>query len=334
MKINDKEYSYQDVLRRCSNTACLYGARRIRLAEGMEDGIPAIDVRTAAGLRFLIREDRCLDIAELSFQGVNIGYLNKNGFVSNAHSDLSGRQFGRYWTGGMLSTCGLRNTGEGCEMDGEFFPPHGRIGFIPARNVSVQTTPETITITGTVREASLFGECFDLHRTIVVPVDGSSISIRDEVYNATPNDEPVFVLYHMNFGFPFLDEGLQFSLPKGQVLPRTELAAQYMDVRETMVSPLDNEPEQVFFYLPDSQKAEVTLSNPRLVMQAVLRYDSQQLPVLSQWRCMRSGDYVLGIEPGTSMIRGRKEELANGYHCMIPAYDRVVYQMELEFTAI
>ena len=46
---------------------------------------------------------------------------------------------------------------------------------------------------------------------------------------------------------------------------------------------------------------------------------------MSQWECMCSGDYALGIEPGTKPFSGRKEELENGYDVQIPGFGSLKY---------
>jgi hypothetical protein len=85
----------------------------------------------------------------------------------------------------------------------------------------------------------------------------------------------------------------------------------------------------VFFHLPKEKDAHVTLSNPNMGIKATVSYDSSRLPVLSQWKCMKSGDYALGIEPGTSFLRGRKEELENGYDIRVSGFGQLEYMVTL-----
>ena len=55
---------------------------------------------------------------------------------------------------------------------------------------------------------------------------GSELIITDELTNNTPSPMEYMVLYHMNFGYPFLTPDLQMKLPEGTATtPRTEEAA-------------------------------------------------------------------------------------------------------------
>ena len=46
---------------------------------------------------------------------------------------------------------------------------------------------------------------------------------------------------------------------------------------------------------------------------------------------MRSGEYVLGIEPTNSYVMGRTKERENGTIGLLPAFESVKMHIELEF---
>ena len=81
----------------------------------------------------------------------------------------------------------------------------------------------------------------------------------------------------------------------------------------------------MFFHIAEAEYPTVKLDNKQLGISAEISYNAKQLPILAEWRCMRSGDYALGIEPSTSYINGRAEELKNGYDIAVPGFG------ELEF---
>ena len=56
------------------------------------------------------------------------------------------------------------------------------------------------------------------------------------------------------------------------------------------------------------------------------------LPILSQWRSMASGDYVLGLEPTTCYISGRHDERENGTLPVLKAWDSITNTVKIEFT--
>lgn len=317
MNICGQEYSREDLLRR-NNLSALYDARRVTVAEGRGKGQGLVEVKTAGGLRVTILEDKGLDILDLEYKGVNIGFLSKNGLVNENLPETA--SFHQYWYGGFLSTCGIRNVGPPCTVDGEFFPFHGRIGVTPAEHVNISVDEKLIAIEGTIRESALFGHCLEMRRRIEIPSDGSSITIKDTINNLMPEPQPILMLYHINFGFPFLSENLVARFPEGEVVGRCKDAQAVIESHTTFTEPKDGVSEHVFYHLPHTEYPRVMLSNHKLGLNAEIAYNRSQFPVLAEWRCMRSGDYALGIEPTTGYIVGRAENLANGYNTAVSAF--------------
>ena len=330
MKINDKTYTREELLRR-NNLDTLFGARRVEMVDGRGTGHKLIEVKTTAGLRAVLSESRCLDIAELEYRGVNLGYLSKNGITQIPNTNPDVNSFRKYWFGGFLSTCGVRNTGAFSEINGEFFPFHGHIGMTPAEYLNITVDENEIVITGRMRETELFAHSLEMERKIIIPSDGAKITVKDTVYNLTPEAETVLLLYHINFGFPFLSEDLELEFPKGEVRGRDDYDQQRISEHMKITKPIDGEPEVVFFHNPSERDVVVKLSNEPLGMNAKVSYDREQLSVLAEWKCMRSGDYALGIEPSTSIIRGRKKELENGYDIKVPAFGKLEFGFTVEF---
>ena len=322
MKIFGEDYNREDLLRYC-NPAAVCGVRRVTVSHGRGKGQGLLEVKTASGLRATLLEDKCLDILDLEYKGVNLGFLSKNGLINENHPETD--SFFRFWQGGFLSTCGLRNVGPSCTTDGELHPLHGRIGLTPAENVNVSVNNETITITGVMRESALYGHCMELERTMEIPCDASTITVKDVVRNLTPEEAPVFVLYHLNFGFPFLSESLKVDFPEGDVKGHTAEAQAIINDHALFTAPADGIKEHVFLHTPKSERPNVRLSNPRVGVTVDISYDSRQLPILAEWRCMRAGDYALGIEPSTSGIKGREGELASGYNIKVPGFGTLEY---------
>ena len=319
----------EDMLRHC-NPSAVYGARRVVINEGRGTGQRLIEVKTSAGLRASFMEDKCLDILDLEYKGVNLAFLSKNGLTDVRHTEADG--FLKYWAGGFLGTCGLRNVGTPCTVDSEFFPFHGRIGLTPAEKINVSVGHDNIVISGITMETALFGSRLEMERTIIIPSHDSKIAVRDVVRNLTPEAEYVFLLYHINFGYPFLNGDLQVEFPEGEVRGRTPEAQAVLDTHEKFTNPQDGASEYVFFYFPTAELPKVKLKSPAVGIDAIIEYDRRQLPVLAQWKCMRSGDYALGIEPSTSRIRGRGEEIENGYDMKVPGFGSLEFGFTLTLS--
>ena len=54
------------------------------------------------------------------------------------------------------------------------------------------------------------------------------------------------------------------------------------------------------------------LTNPELGICAQVSWSLDTLPILAQWKNMKSGDYVLGLEPSSCYIMGRERERKEG----------------------
>ena len=323
------QLSREDLIRRCNHPHTMYGARRVTVTDGKGRGQRLIEVKTAGGLRATFMEDKCLDILDLDYKGVNLAYYTKNGLTDVRHTETD--SYLKYWSGGFMFTCGLRNVGPTCTVDGEFHPFHGRIGMTPAEHVNVKVNEEAITITGIARETSVFGHSLEMERTVVIPSFGSEITYRDQVRNLTPEEEHVFMLYHINFGYPFLSEKLSVKFPEGEIKGRTPDAEAVKDKHAIFTTPIDGEPERVFFHYPKDEFPKVLLHNTELGISAEVEFDKKQLPILTQWKSMRSSDYALGIEPCTNTVKGRAGELQDGYDIKVPGFGALDYGVTIKF---
>lgn len=335
MKIAGVDYSQFDLWSYANNPSNLYYARRIQFTEGPSHGVRAIEVKTAAGMRMLISEERCLDILELSYQEQNIGYSTVNGILANAHSDISDAQgFSRYWSGGFMNTCGLMNTGPANTWEGISYPLHGKIGTMPANQVSIRCENNNFVIQGIVQETYVGKVNLALHRTITIPCDGSSFRVQDGVVNNTSHSENILFAYHINYGFPFLNQGVILKMPKSQVIPRTKYASENESKKLEITKPIPQEEEQCFFWMPEEEEASICVENPCLGLSSTLRYNSKKLPILVEWKCMCAENYALGMNPSTSKLQGRSTELENNYQNIIPPFGFLDYDFEIELNQL
>jgi hypothetical protein len=337
MSENQTVLAYQEQLRSTGSPDQLNSVRRLTLTEGPGEGMRLIEVCTEAGLRAVFLESHALDLYDLHFKGFNLAFLSKNGLLGGRVQSVAG-DFVRTWPGGFLVTCGLRNTGPDCTDGNEYHPFHGRIGGMATDNLSIDfdRAGKRLLIKGQMRESALFGYHLVLERSIEILLDESAIIWKDAVCNLTPGPEPFFLLYHFNFGYPFLSPKLALHFPPGTVLPRTEAARQGLAEFDRIIPPVDGYEENVFFHLPlpaNPPQTAIRLVNPVLGIAAILTYSTAELPVLVEWKSMRSTDYALGIEPGTSQIRGRTAEIADGYAETIPSFGRREFNLRLNLAS-
>ena len=184
-------------------------------------------------------------------------------------------------------------------------------------------------ITGAIRETALFGHCLETRREI--RINGSCITIRDELTNLTHREEEYMRIFHCNFGYPLLSEKARLILPdERETIPRTEFAKTGLERACAFDPPVPGEEERVFFQkMKESFRAD--LVNPEIGVRMTIAWSGDTLPILSQWRSMAAGDYVLGLEPCNCYIMGRKKERENGTLPVLKPFETVTHTVCIEF---
>ena len=71
-----------EALRMVGNMDQLAGIRLAQLADGPGRGVTIAEFHNAAGLHFTVSPDRCMDIYDFSYKGINISFLSRNGMRS------------------------------------------------------------------------------------------------------------------------------------------------------------------------------------------------------------------------------------------------------------
>ena len=315
------------------NEEQVYGVRRVILDEGNAKGAALYQVTTAGGLELDILPDSGLDLGRVKYKGVNISYTTKNGYDSPARFLPVHGEFDRYFPGGMLFTCGLLSAGpENTDSDGTFHPLHGRFHGLSAKGLYGYSEGDNIFVGGEVRETAAGKYCFSVKRRYTIPAWGSEIFLEDEITNLTPEPAEYMMLYHMNFGWPILSESATLELPeKRKVTPRTPYAEKGLASQCEFCKPIDGEEEQVFFNEMETE-AFARLKNSELGVTAELSWSLDTLPILAQWKNMKSGDYVLGLEPSTCYIMGRERERREGRLMTLSPYESVKHSVSLKFS--
>ena len=292
--------------------AQLCAVKRLQYAGGRAGGERVALVENGV-LSFTVLEDRALDLYDLRYRGQNISFLSKNGLCG-----FAGEYVGVF-PGGMLYTCGLDVIG------GSATPVHGKIHNIPAEVESVLCDENGIEIIGTVRQSALFGENLLLRRRISTKYGSGKLQIDTEIVNEGARDTEYCLLFHINFGYPFLDEGVKISAPLVKTIPRTPWASAHAAQCFEIGAPDECE-EQVFYHTVS--RGEVELVNAKMGLRAGVRYDEKEMPALVEWKSMLAGDYALGIEPSTT-------KMDDGFHLRrIRAGEVHRYPLTLEFGEI
>jgi len=242
----------------------------------------------------------------------------------------------------MLVRCGLENIGspyqetveapDGSKRD-VLYGLHGKIGNIPAHYVAVHYDPatEAITVEGQVDESKPFAPQIRLATTITTTPGSNKVCVRDEYINLRETPSEMQVLYHWNFGPPYLEEGARIVAPFKTVLPRDRRAQESIDSYGVYEAPKPGYGEQVYFFELYGEGKDgrtiAMLRNRAGDKAVVLRFSIAQLPAFTVWKntaSLKEG-YVTGLEPATSYPNARPFEKArNRIHTLPPGGSHVV----------
>jgi hypothetical protein len=326
----------REMLKHVGDASQLFGIKDYRLNGGRADSVRAFDVRNGSGLDFTIVADRALDIANLSYKGINLSYISKTGIVAPQYYNEKGLGFLRSFYAGFLTTCGMTYMGAPCNDNDEELGLHGRLSNSPAEEVSAGTDWEgdsgVMRIRGKVREAGVFAENLVLTRDIKCSYGENTIYIDDVVENNGFNEEPLMMLYHFNLGYPLLSSKSYLATPSVSIVPRDEDASGGVGECKRFQVPTHGYREQCFYHdleASEDGKTYAALVNPIQKIAAVIRFNKRQLPRLIEWKMMGEGEYVLGIEPANCHVEGREKARREGELQYIKPGEKREFNLEI-----
>ncbi|MEI6101060.1 MAG: aldose 1-epimerase family protein [Eubacteriales bacterium] len=319
MELYGKKITKKTISSYVGDISQIADAKESVMTSGKADGVRVIDVKTGSGLCFTVVPSRCLDIGWAEYKGMPLALMSKSGMTNPAFFEKDGLSFLRNFFCGLMTTCGLTYFGAPCVDEGEKLGLHGRVGNIPAQDVSVQKEWEgddyVIRIRGRVQQSSIFFENLVLTREIVVRMGGKTIQVHDRVENCGFTEQPFMLMYHCNFGYPLVSEDTTLHTSKTTVTTRDAEAEQGLGAYASFQTPVPGFAEQVFYH--DMQPAAdgsiyACLFNNKLGLGAYVKSNKNQLNYLVEWKMMGAGDYVVGLEPATWKPEGRAEARRRG----------------------
>jgi len=330
-----KHYSPTELRRRVGDMAQLAGIRAATLTEGNANGVRVLEFYTGSGLSFSVLPDRGMDIGGAFWNGVPLAWQSSTGVAHPAFYEPQGMGWLRGFYGGLLVTCGLGNVAPPSEDKGEHFGLHGRASNTPAQAVAHdaewQGDEYVLYARGKVRETRVFGENILLTRHISTKLGSNTIHITDTIENQGFAAVPLMILYHVNPGFPILDETSRLDI-RSEIIPRDEQARQGLADAKRGAAPSPGFMEQVHQHqvAPDADGwGSAALVNPRMRLGLQVRYDTRSLPYFWQWRMVGEGAYVMGLEPANCHVMGRGEERRQGRLPMLAAGELCTHQLEI-----
>ena len=308
-----------------------WSIRKRVLRGGPSDGVDIIEIDNGA-LSFSIVPSRGMGIWKGQYRGLDIGWNSPvRGPVNPGFVDLQDRG-GLGWLSGFdeaIVRCGLDSTGApGADIvpNNMGIPTevdltlHGKIANLPAWRVEISVLPgdpDRLTIVGRVQEAGLFCPQYELVTKVSTFSNSNGLLIQDEVTNLKGIPAEMELLYHCNFGEPFLQEGSRLVVPAIEVAPRDERAVEGLDSYEAYLGPTNGYVEQVYWYdlLAEEDGATLAMLHNRDADRALLlRFNKKELPAFTQWKNTASlaDGYVTGLEPATDYPNGKAFERSKG----------------------
>jgi hypothetical protein len=316
MKAHGQDLSRHDLARRSGDMAALGGVRTVVLDDGSERGVRVVEFRTGSGLAFDVLVDRAMDIGAAEHAGLSFGWRSPTGFRHpglHENADENGLSWLRSFSG-LLVTGGLDHTGGVSEIDASHFhyPArktvrnglHGRVANIPARLISAGEAWDgdecVLWAEGEVRQVAVFAENLRLHRRIEADLGGNEIRLKDVVTNDGFDRTPHNLLYHIDFGWPLLDEGARVVAPIRRTLRYTDSVTRQRVSYQRMPGPQRNFVEQVYSHevVADSQgQVTAALVNDAREMAVSVTWSLAQFPNFAEWLHLQEGGYTVGFEP-------------------------------------
>jgi len=326
-----REWTRTELEQRVGDLLQIGGVRLVELADGKERGVRAAQFRTGSGLAFTVLLDRGLDISHADWCGKSLGWRSMTGDVHPAYFEPTGEPGGLGWVrsffGGLVTTCGLNWAGAPCR-DEEAGPArlgarnlglHGYISHTPAMNISADGAWEgdeyRMWVRGRCHEGLVFGENLILHREISTTLGSNALTIRDRVENAGFDRTEHMLLYHVNIGFPVVDEGAELLSPSLAVTARDAAAEDGAERAQLLDGPAPGYHEKAYFHRLGTAADGTTgtaIVNRALGFGVYVKFNRNQLPFFTQWKMLGQRNYVVGMEPANCLPLGRVAEREAG----------------------
>jgi len=320
-----------------------------RLRGGLSEGVDVVELNNG-GFSVTVVPTRGMGIWKGSFHGVPLGWSSPVALPVNPAYVNALDRGNLGWLHGFnewLCRCGLNSHGSpGLDVVRDKFGNpsstpltlHGRIANIPAHHVSVEVKtegPGTLSVTGVVDETMFFGPSLRLTSTIEMDAGSNRLRILDTVTNLSAQPGELELLYHTNFGPPFLEEGAKFVAPVAAAAPTSPRAAEGIDHWDIYDKPVAGYTEQCYFvdlHAEESGETVALLRNAAGDRGASLHFNQRQLPYFTIWKNTQAeaDGYCTGIEPSTSLPNLKSFEREQGRVISLPP--GASYEMRLEIA--
>ncbi len=306
---------------------------------GMQDGVELIHVDNGK-LKFSVIATRGMSVYKVDCGDITLGWNSPvKQIVHPKFIDLNDHG-GLGWLAGfneMMVRCGVAFAGHPGEDDGKMLTLHGRIGNIPASNVSVvvdDQPPYRIRVRGKVEEKMFKFGLFELWTEVSTVPGSNAIQFTDRLVNKSEYEKEYQIIYHANYGRPILEKGATFSAPVKKISPLDDYAAKDISTYQTYLGPTKNYGEQVYCLEMNADKDGMTtvmLNNAAGKNGVAMKYNTKSLPYFALWKNTdtETDGYVTGLEPATGYPFNRSVERSAGRVPKLKPGGEVTFHVEI-----
>ena len=305
---------------------------------GLRDGIDLIEVDNGV-LSFAVIPTRGMGLWKGRYHEIPVGWKSPvKGPVHPSFVDLNDRG-GLGWLKGFdewIVRCGLDSNGapgedvvidnNGNEIRTQL-ALHGKIANLPAHYVEVHISlapPHRIAVIGVVEEAMMFGPALRMTTCISTEIGSNTLTISDQVANLKSTPSELELLYHCNYGEPFLEEGARLVVPIREMGPRDPRALEDVDAYDLYGPPESGYVEQCYFFELIGEEGTgqtcVLLKNAAGNLAVSHTFSVKELPCFTLWKNTAAVEdgYVTGLEPATDYPNTRYFEREQNRLLSIP----------------
>lgn len=296
--------------------------------------------RTIAGLNFKIAVDRGFDIVDLDYNGIPLGWRGRSGFAApalHAADSEDGLAFVRVLSG-FLVTCGWDHFGPARTgpadhyayglRDRAHYPLHGRATFLPgtllAKGIDWGAEGGPVLYAeAMLRQTAMFAETIEIRRRLAFGIGRPTVTLTDTVTNTGRKRTPHRVLYHINLGYPLIDDDcIVDGIPVDPSMP-------------SPMPPLDPDGAELFRCVDRSScKDTITLTQPNLRggLSLAITMATPTFTHLVEWWNRYPGMNAIGIEPASASMPGLASDGPYTPDAWLDAGQTKVYRLEFALS--
>ena len=322
--------------------------RKTTLSGGRQSGVELLEISNGiVGLR--VCPTRGMGIIDGRFGSHFLGWHSPVREIVHPQYinlyDLGGRG-SHYGFNEFLNRCGIEWSGamgddEVVDNMGNrrsvFLPLHGKVGWTPASRVALHAREGSLVLEGDIPEQNVFGVNYVLRTSLTLRPGSSTIEISDLLCNLGGVPGEYEMLYHTNFGPPFLEQGAHYHGTYDRVIPRDEFAAAGLDRMRQFAGPTAGFAEQVFLFRAvgdSSGRAHQVICNAEESLAAHVSFTVGTLPYAILWKrtaAIEDG-YVAGLNPCSDLPNRRILERKEGRVSTIAAHAEIAFRHDIELV--